>query len=177
MLQGRSVQPKIKKKVTGQFKYLFQTGWIVVFCIFQGNSPFPLGCQIYVGIAICSSPLLTFLIFAGSVVISSVLFLTLVTCIFPFLSKSCHFVYFFKFPGDSDCKESACGAGDLGLIPESGRPPGEGNSHPLQYSCLENPMDRGAWQATVHGLQRVRHNWVTNTLFLMLVTWIFPPLV
>ena len=41
-------------------------------------------------------------------------------------------------------------AGDLGSIPGSGRSPGEGNGHPLQYSCLENPMDRGAWQATVH---------------------------
>ena len=42
--------------------------------------------------------------------------------------------------------------GDIGLIPQSGRSPGEGNGNPLQYSCLENPMDRGAWQATVHGV-------------------------
>ena len=48
-------------------------------------------------------------------------------------------------------KESACNVGYLGLIPESGRSPGEGNGNPLQYSCLENPMDRRAWQATVHG--------------------------
>ena len=41
-------------------------------------------------------------------------------------------------------------------------PPGEGNSYPLQYSCLENPMDRGAWQATVHGVSRVRHNSATK---------------
>ena len=47
---------------------------------------------------------------------------------------------------------SACDAGDLGSIPESGRSPGEGNGNPLQYSCLENSMDRGAWQATVHGV-------------------------
>ena len=46
---------------------------------------------------------------------------------------------------------SAGDARDTGLIPESGRSPGEGNGNPLQYSCLENPMDRGAWQATVHG--------------------------
>ena len=52
---------------------------------------------------------------------------------------------------DSDGKESACNAGDSGLIPGSGRSPGEGNSNPLQYSCLENSMDRGAWGATVHG--------------------------
>ena len=49
----------------------------------------------------------------------------------------------------SDGKESACNAGDLGSIPGSGRSPGEGNGNPLHYSCLENPMDRGAWQATV----------------------------
>ena len=49
------------------------------------------------------------------------------------------------FPGSSDSKASACNARDLGLIPGSGRSPGEGNGNPLQYSCLENPMDRGAW--------------------------------
>jgi len=56
------------------------------------------------------------------------------------------------FAGDSDSKESTCNAGDLGSIPGLGRSPGEGNSHPLQYSGLENSMDRGAWQATVHGV-------------------------
>ena len=49
-------------------------------------------------------------------------------------------------------KESACNAGGLGLIPGSGRSPGEGNSNPLQYSCLGNPTDRGAWRAAVHGV-------------------------
>ena len=48
-------------------------------------------------------------------------------------------------PGGSDVKASAYNAGDLGLIPGLGRSPGEGNGNPLQYSCLENPMDRGAW--------------------------------
>ena len=52
----------------------------------------------------------------------------------------------------SDGRESACKAGDLGSIPGSGRSPGEGNGNPLQCSCLENSMDRGAWWATVHGL-------------------------
>ena len=56
------------------------------------------------------------------------------------------------FPGGSDSKASAGNAGDPGLIPGSGRSPGEGNGNPLQYSCLENPMDRGAWWATVHGV-------------------------
>ena len=53
------------------------------------------------------------------------------------------------FPGGSDGKESACNAGDLGSIPGLGRSPGEENGNPLQYSCLENSMDRGAWGATV----------------------------
>ena len=54
-------------------------------------------------------------------------------------------------------KESACNAGDPGSIPGSGRSPGEENGHLLQYSCLRNSMDRGAWWATVHGVARVRH--------------------
>ena len=58
------------------------------------------------------------------------------------------------FPGGSDRKESACSVGDLGSIPGWGRSPGEGNWSPLQYSCLGNPMDRGAWQATVHGITK-----------------------
>ena len=57
-----------------------------------------------------------------------------------------------SFPGSSVGKESACNAGDQGLIPGSGRSPREGNGNPLQYSCLENPVDRGAWSATVHGV-------------------------
>ena len=52
--------------------------------------------------------------------------------------------------------ESTCQAGDTGSIPELGRPHGEGNGNPLQYSYLENPMDRGAWQATVHGVSKSR---------------------
>ena len=60
------------------------------------------------------------------------------------------------FPGGSDSKSSACNAGDLGSVPGSGRSPGEGNGNPLQYSCLENPMDGGAWQATVDGVTKSR---------------------
>ena len=62
------------------------------------------------------------------------------------------------FPGGSDGKESACSAGDLGLIPELGRSSGEGHGNPLQYSCLENPLDRGTWGLQFMGLQRVRHD-------------------
>ena len=58
------------------------------------------------------------------------------------------------FPGGSDSKESAYNAGDLGSIPGLGRSPGEGNGYPLQDSCSENPMDRGAWWATVHGVTK-----------------------
>ena len=54
------------------------------------------------------------------------------------------------FPCGAEVKASACNVGDLVLIPGSGRCPGEGNGNPLQYSCLGNAMDRGAWQATVH---------------------------
>ena len=73
-------------------------------------------------------------------------------------------VNWLSFPGSSDGKESACSAGDPGLIPGEERSPGEGNGSPLQYSCLENPMDRGAWWATDHsGGHRVGHDWVTNT--------------
>ena len=61
------------------------------------------------------------------------------------------------FPYSSVDKESACNAGDPGLIPGSGRSPGEGNGNPLQYSCLGNAMDRGAWRATVLGVARVGH--------------------
>jgi len=54
--------------------------------------------------------------------------------------------------GGSDGKESACNAGDVSWIPGSGRSPGTGNGNPLQYYCLENSMDRGAWWATIHGV-------------------------
>ena len=57
-------------------------------------------------------------------------------------------------PGGSDGKEFACNVGDMGSIPGLGRSPGEGNGNPLQYYCLENPMDRVAWWATVHGVAK-----------------------
>ena len=59
-------------------------------------------------------------------------------------------------PDGSEVKVSACNAGDLRSIPGLGRSPGEGNGNPLQYSCLENPMDGGAWWATVHGVAKSR---------------------
>ena len=60
------------------------------------------------------------------------------------------------FPGGSDCRESACNVADLGSIPGSGRSPREWNGYPVQYSCLENPMDRRAWRATDHGVTKSR---------------------
>ena len=62
------------------------------------------------------------------------------------------YIYIMDFPGSSDSKASAYNVGDLGSIPGPGRSPGEGNDNPLQYSYLENPMDRGAWWTTVHGM-------------------------
>ena len=59
-------------------------------------------------------------------------------------------------------KESACQAGDMGLIPGLGRSPGERKSNPLQYSCLGNLMDRGTWRATVYEVAKSRHNWATK---------------
>ena len=70
------------------------------------------------------------------------------------------------FPGDSDGRESACNAGDLGSVPGVRRSPGGGNGNPLWYSCLENPMDRGAWRATIHVVTRVGLNRATNTYLL-----------
>ena len=59
-----------------------------------------------------------------------------------------------SFPCGSDGEESACNAGDLGSISGLGRSPGEGNGNPLQYSCLEKSMDKGAWQAAAHGITK-----------------------
>ena len=66
------------------------------------------------------------------------------------------------FACSSVTKESACNAGDPGSILGLGRPSGEGNGNPLQYSCLENLMDRRAWQATTHGVTRIRHDLATK---------------
>ena len=73
----------------------------------------------------------------------------------------CILSFLMSFPGGSDGKKSARNVGDLGLIPGLGRSPGEGNGNPVPYSCLENPMDRGTWWATVHGISK-RHGWVPN---------------
>ena len=69
----------------------------------------------------------------------------------------------YDFPGSSDGKASVYNVRDLGLIPGLGRFPGEGNGNPLQYSCLENPVDRRAWCRLLYmGSQRVGHNWETS---------------
>ena len=69
-------------------------------------------------------------------------------------AASCELFHKFANFYGSNFKESACNAGDSGLIPRSGRSPGGGNGNPLPYSCLENLMDRGAWLATVHGVAK-----------------------
>ena len=66
------------------------------------------------------------------------------------------------FSHSSIGKESACNSGEPGSIPGSGRSPGEGNGNPLQYSCLKNPIDRGVWRATVHGVTRIGHYLATK---------------
>ena len=76
----------------------------------------------------------------------------------------CMYVYILGFPGGSEVKASASNAGNLGSIPGSGRSPGEGNSNPLQYSCLENPMDRGSSKAAVHRVTRIGHDLTTKPL-------------
>ena len=73
------------------------------------------------------------------------------------------------FPGGSEVKASAWNAGDLGLILGSGRSPGEGNGTPLQYSCLENPVEGGAWWATVHGVAKSRTRLSDFTFFSFLL--------
>ena len=77
------------------------------------------------------------------------------------------------FHDSSVGKESACNAGNPGLIPGTGRSPGEGNGNPLQYSCLENPMDRGAQWAIVHGVARVRHDLATIPLYIYIYIYIY----
>ena len=80
-----------------------------------------------------------------------------VVCVYIYIYIHIAYILFYIWGGlpySSDDKESACNAGDLDLIPESGRCPGEGNVNPLQHSCLENPMDRGAWRAIVHGITK-----------------------
>ena len=68
------------------------------------------------------------------------------------------FTVIWGFPGGSDTEASAGCAGDLGSIPGWARPPGEGHDNSLQYTCVENAVDRGAWWTTIHGVQRVRHD-------------------
>ena len=93
--------------------------------------------------------------------------------IFYSLDRIWYFSWFtLGFLGGADSKESACNAGDPGLIPESGRSPGEENGNQIQYSCLESPMDGGSWPTTVHGSQRVRHDWVTSLSLFDLVCWL-----
>ena len=79
------------------------------------------------------------------------------------------------FPGGSESKDSACNARDLDSIPESRRSPGEGNANPLQYSCLEKSMDRGAWWATVHSVaknQTQLSNWAYTHTFLYFTNYL-----
>ena len=82
---------------------------------------------------------------------------------FPWRRDRLSIPVFLSFPGGSDSKESACNAADLGSIPGLGRSPGGRHGNPLQYSCLENPMDRGAWWATIHEVAKSQTQLSTHT--------------
>ena len=79
------------------------------------------------------------------------MFLTIISFINPYIFS---YIFLFAFLVAQMVKSLTANAGDMGSIPGSGRSPGEGNGNPLQYSCLENPMDEGVWQATVHGVAK-----------------------
>ena len=85
--------------------------------------------------------------------------------------KTCECIWKLGVLGGSDSKESACNAGDLGSIPGSGRSPGKGHGNPLQCSCLENPMDRGARRATVRGVaeSQTRLKWLSTCCFILIL--------
>ena len=87
----------------------------------------------------------------------------------PYKHCHCHFWHItYRLKNGSEGKASACKVEDLGLIPGSGRSPGEGNGNLLQYSCLENPMDGGAWWATVHGAAK-SWTWLSAFTFISLL--------
>ena len=88
-----------------------------------------------------------------------------------FFSPSAGEFYGIEFYGGSEVKASACNVGDLGSIPGLGRSPGERNGNPLQYSCLENPMDGGAWWATVHRVAKSRTRLSNFTFTLSAGSW------
>ena len=91
-----------------------------------------------------------------------------------FVTSFLHFFQFFDFPGGPDGKASVYNAGDPDSVRGSGRSPGEGNGNPLQYSCLENAMDRGAWQATVRGVSTVSDTtWRLNNTTVTVNTMMF----
>ena len=106
-------------------------------------------------------------------VLETKLFLTLYTAMFLSLISKLVIIHFLDcdpgFPGGSEVKSSACNAGDLGSIPGSGRSPGEGNGNLLQYSCLENAMDGGAWWATCHGVTKSQ-TWLSDFTHLTVIT-------
>jgi len=88
------------------------------------------------------------------------------------LMQKFQFWWSWGFPDGSDSKESSCNAGDLGSIPGLGRSPGGGNGNPLQYSCLENPMDRGTWRSTVHGIELDMTEWLTFLFTLFIFSFV-----
>ena len=76
-------------------------------------------------------------------------------CVYTYVCV-CVYIYIYSFPGGSVIRKLPANAGDMGMIPGSGRSPGERHGNSLQYSCLGNPMDRGVWWVTVHGVVKSR---------------------
>ena len=100
----------------------------------------------------------------GTVIAASMLFPPTLNSLQSSLEQAGLSFVLLHFPDGSDSKESACNAGDPGSVPGLGRFPEEGNGNPLQYSCLENPMDGEAWQAPVHGVTKSRTGLNGSTL-------------
>ena len=149
-----------------QFLHILSNTWcflFIYFIVFIVAVPVGMKCYLLVVLS-CISDVEHLFMYLVVICIPS-----LETCLFTSFARIKIGLFFFSLlncksslyilresPNSSVGKETACSAGDLGSIPGSGRSPGKGNVNTLQYSCLENPMDRGAWQATVHGVARSR---------------------
>ena len=148
---GRASSKKIKRKVdVSQFEVLIHAREVCGF-----NRAFPAKLQMWERkINACCCMPLSFVWFVMQNYYSICRLIHNTNIVLLFFHSTVNPSFHLSFPHGSDCKENACDAGNLGLIPELGRSPGEGNGYPLQYSCLENPMDRGAWQATICGVTK-----------------------
>ena len=127
----------------------------------------PVDCHMFSHSSVMLCPFLKLLSLCVSFWLISIV-MSLNSFIFPYIiSNLCYFYPVWVFPIDSVVKNPLTNAGDAGSIPGSGRPPGGGNGNPLQYSWLGNPVDRGAWWATVHGVSK-NQIWLNNSVHIHL---------